>query len=177
MDPKESTEVVFSECCPQGTKECSGCWTCWPYANFERGSGQEGHWVTCLDCRNKRTAQRGRRQRANPTSVSSAESLTSEVESLLVYSEKKTPEACQIAFFARQEISIGGEAGYTWLIWLWANYYLIKFLSLSVTSINRTQKSVRVRDTFAGKIFSDFWGVKYISEKLTNFYRQKCRAT
>jgi len=27
------------------------------------------------------------------------------------------------------------------------------------------QKSVRVRDTFAGKMFSDFWGAKTISEK------------
>jgi hypothetical protein len=32
------------------------------------------------------------------------------------------------------------------------------------------------RDTFAGKMFSDFWRAKYISEKWSEFYRQKCRA-
>ena len=33
-----------------------------------------------------------------------------------------------------------------------------------------------LRDTFAGKIFSDFRGVENISEKWSEFYRQKCRA-
>ena len=33
-----------------------------------------------------------------------------------------------------------------------------------------------LRDTFAGKIFSDFWRPKNISEKRSEFYRQKCRA-
>ena len=33
-----------------------------------------------------------------------------------------------------------------------------------------------LRDTFAGKIISDFWRPKNISEKWSEFYRQKCRA-
>ena len=37
-------------------------------------------------------------------------------------------------------------------------------------------KSVRLRDTFAGKIISETREVKTISEKWSDFYRQKCRA-
>jgi len=37
-------------------------------------------------------------------------------------------------------------------------------------------KSVRLRDTFAGKIISETRGVQTDSEKVPNFYRQKCRA-
>ena len=33
-----------------------------------------------------------------------------------------------------------------------------------------------LRDTFAGKIISEFWRPKNISEKWSEFYRQKCRA-
>jgi hypothetical protein len=33
-----------------------------------------------------------------------------------------------------------------------------------------------LRDTFAGKMFSDFRGAKYSFEKWSEFYRQKCRA-
>ena len=36
--------------------------------------------------------------------------------------------------------------------------------------------SVRVRDTFAGKKISETREVKKISEKWSEFYRQKCRA-
>ena len=35
---------------------------------------------------------------------------------------------------------------------------------------------VRLRDTFAGKIFLDFWCKENVSEKRSEFYRQKCRA-
>ena len=38
------------------------------------------------------------------------------------------------------------------------------------------KKFVRVRDTFAGKIISETREVKTISEKWSDFYRQKCRA-
>ena len=34
-----------------------------------------------------------------------------------------------------------------------------------------------MRDTFAGKILTEIWRPENISEKLSNFYRQKCRAT
>ena len=34
-----------------------------------------------------------------------------------------------------------------------------------------------LRDTFAGKILTEIWRPENISEKLSNFYRQKCRAT
>ena len=34
----------------------------------------------------------------------------------------------------------------------------------------------RLRDTFAGKNLTEIWRAEIISEKISKFYRQKCRA-
>ena len=39
-----------------------------------------------------------------------------------------------------------------------------------------SEKSVMLRDTFAGKIFSDFWWAENIFKKWSEIYRLKCRA-
>jgi hypothetical protein len=46
MDAREQTEIVFSEYCPKGTKQCSVCWKCLPYANFKEKNKDE-HCRTC----------------------------------------------------------------------------------------------------------------------------------
>ena len=44
-----------------------------------------------------------------------------------------------------------------------------------VLLINYLEKSVRLRDTFAGKRISETRGEKTVSEGLSELYRQKCR--
>ena len=39
------------------------------------------------------------------------------------------------------------------------------------------ERRFRLRDTFAGKNLTEIWRAEIISEKVSKFYRQKCRAT
>jgi len=57
------------------------------------------------------------------------------------------------------------------------NIIIIKFeLNCHIHSRYGARKSVRLRDTFAGKNLTEIRRRETDSEKVQNFYRQKCRA-